>query len=53
MIITIQIGPDNIIHSNIKCEGENFKRARECIILAKQELEEQLKNQNKCPMHEK
>ncbi len=52
MKLVIDVGDDNIVHSEISCgKNETFEQTRARLILAVKELTEQLKNQTKCPMH--
>ena len=49
--IHLEINKDNIVHSNISCKGETFERTKECIEMAIQELQTQIRQKRKCPMY--
>lgn len=47
----VAIDDDETTHTEIHCGGKNFVQTREGLKLAIKELQRQLDEQHKCPMH--
>lgn len=50
LTITLSVGDDNIVHSQVKCkDGDTFDETLRKIRLCKSELEHQIRYRNRCP----